>query len=329
MILKNAADYAIGRCCNRLLVSRSIQTMGTEILIDGKYKPSNSRRNYSVVQPIYKNVATKMPIFPQIQQYRMICHSYFFCWGETTTTAASTIMMQANNHGQRQKRITDAGNIFTSIITRDFATNRKGKGRGGRNSNANEPLTNDDLVTKVMRLNKGKNAKNIQVRLVIDQGKGEKSEIEVMSLMEAITKSTELRVDLVAINLEQDVPVISAVDFQKLLYLKSKKSSSGGSGGSQSVKKQTKEYKFKAGIEDNDLQRKADNMIGYLNKGHACQVTISSNRRRLMADEDAVVTTLNRVREIVGDNAVESRALQKNERGSFGKLMLQPNTKKK
>ena len=70
-------------------------------------------------------------------------------------------------------------------------------------------------------------------------------------------------------------------------------------------------------------------MIKYLRKGHSCQVTLSSNRQNLNQDKNAVETTLNRVREIVGDYALEQRALKKNPRGSFGRLLLQPNNNKK
>lgn len=180
-------------------------------------------------------------------------------------------------------------------------------------------------------------AESVEVRLVIDSGvKGEPSEMKgVMSLMAAIRTSQELGLDLMGISLEQDTPVVKAVNYEKLLYEKKKSDLASGSAGkgkkpaNAGGPKAKKEFKFKAGIADNDLLRKAENMIKYLLKGHPCQVTITSNRRNLMEDKNAIVTTLDRVRDVVGDNALEARALKKNERGSYGSLLLQPNLKKK
>lgn len=86
-------------------------------------------------------------------------------------------------------------------------------------------------------------------------------------------------------------------------------------------------YHGKAGIDDNDLTRKVENLAKYLVKGHTCKITITSNRKNLRRDKEAVVTTLNRVREIVGDRAVEPRALRGNEQGTHAVITFQPNPK--
>lgn len=199
--------------------------------------------------------------------------------------------------------------------------NRKGRGRpkGGNQG----PLTNEHLVSDLLRRGDGKSADSVQVRLVVDRGAGNPSDIDIVSLVAAIEKSQELGVDLVAINLDQEIPVIKAADLNKLKYEQSKKSGPSSS----STSKQLKEFKFKAGIDDNDLQRKVENLAKYLDKGHTCKITITSNRKNLMRDKEAVVTTLNRVREIVGDRAVEPRALRGNEQGTHAVITFQPNPK--
>ena len=89
------------------------------------------------------------------------------------------------------------------------------------------------------------------VRLVIDQARDEKSQISILSLKKAIEMSSALGVDLVGINLEQNPPVVKAVDYNKLLYKESKKSSSSGM-------KSSKEFKFKVRINYSPL--KSDNV---------------------------------------------------------------------
>lgn len=136
--------------------------------------------------------------------------------------------------------------------------------------------------------------------------------------------------DLVGVNLEQDIPVVRCVDYNKFLYEQNKKGSDkkGGGSGATGGKKATKQFSFKAGIDDNDLERKANNMVSYLIKGHACQVTISSNRRNLNADKDVIETTLGRLKEIVGEDGSQQGKIKNNQWGNRGTLLFQPNRKK-
>ena len=69
-------------------------------------------------------------------------------------------------------------------------------------------------------------------------------------------------------------------------------------------------------------------MIGYLEKGHAVRVTLTARMKMLREDTQAIKTTLDRVKELVGDKGVEVKALQANERGSYGNLLMHPNLKK-
>lgn len=196
---------------------------------------------------------------------------------------------------------------------------KKGKGRG--------PLVNEHLIRAILRKS-SKDAQSTKIRLVIDRGSDAKPDIKLMSLTDAISTTGELGVDLVAINLQQEFPILKAVDYNKLQYEESKKKAVKGTGGKAGSAQVTKEFQFKAGIEDNDLNRKVHRMLSYLEKGHPCQVAITSNRRNLRQDSDAVGTTLGRVRELIGDSGKQQGQMKKNTFGSRGSLLFQPNSKK-
>jgi len=195
----------------------------------------------------------------------------------------------------------------------------KGRDRDG--------LMNEHLIRQLLRKS-GKDAKSTQIRLVIDREAETKPDIQIMSLFEAIKTSGELGVDLVGINLQQEYPIVKAIDYNKLQYDESKKKSGKNTGGKVGGTHVTKEFQFRAGIEDNDLNRKVQNMISYLIKGHPCQVAITSNRRNLRHDSNAVVTTLGRVSELIGENGKQQGRMKKNVYGNRGSLLFQPNSKK-
>ena len=56
------------------------------------------------------------------------------------------------------------------------------------------------------------------MRLVVDEGRGNPSSIEVVSLLQAMETARDLDVDLIGIDLEQDPPVVKASDYTKLAY---------------------------------------------------------------------------------------------------------------
>uniref|UniRef100_A0A7S4MV73 Translation initiation factor 3 N-terminal domain-containing protein n=1 Tax=Odontella aurita TaxID=265563 RepID=A0A7S4MV73_9STRA len=123
---------------------------------------------------------------------------------------------------------------------RTFASKgKKRKGKGGKQDRG--PLANEHLVSYLLRRGGGKSAESLQVRLAIDHGAGSPSDIEVVSLVGAIETSQGIGVDLVGISVDQDIPVVKAVDLNKLKYDQSKKSSPSSSNAS----KQVKEFKFK------------------------------------------------------------------------------------
>jgi translation initiation factor IF-3 len=206
-------------------------------------------------------------------------------------------------------------------------------------------------------------ADTFEVRLIVDAGRGKKgsnnddntddadgdsnnnnssnksssssNDTQIVTLNEAINMSHELSLDLMEVTLKQDPPVIKAVSYDKWLYDQKKKLSKkkpsdrkkkgGGEGGGAISDRPLKEFKFRAGIADHDLERKANNMLQYLSKGHAIRVTLTARQRSLNEDAQAISTTLDRVKELIGDKAVEVRGMKANERKSYGNLLLHPN----
>ena len=209
------------------------------------------------------------------------------------------------------------------------------KRKGGEKGKQDGPLRNEHLVRFLLKTNKASSADSVQVRLVVDKGAGIPPETDVVSLQSAIDTANHIGLDLMEISLQQDIPVIKALDYSRLLFEQSKSSGSGkqkgggkkgkGGGGSGLA---VKEFKFKAGIADNDLERKTENMIKYLVKGHRCQVTIIASRFRLQENAAASAITLNRVREILGEYVMEPKNKKGNEAGTYTTMQFEPNPKK-
>ena len=68
-------------------------------------------------------------------------------------------------------------------------------------------------------------------------------------------------------------------------------------------------------------------MLDYLGRGHAIRVTLTARQRSIQEDAHAIATTLDRVRELVGDKAVEVKKLTANDGNSYGSLLLHPSKK--
>ena len=226
---------------------------------------------------------------------------------------------------------------ISSLQVRYFA---KRKGPQSKKDD-NAPLLNEYLIAELLKRKPGSTADTYEVRLVLDVGKGNKGRendeansrdastptTEIVSISKAISIAHENSLDLMEVSLKGDPPVVKALDFEKFLYQQKRKEAKSKDGKSIGDKP-LKEFKFRAGIADHDLERKAANMVKYLTKGHAVRVTLTARLRALREDTDAIKTTLDRVKELVGDKAVEVKELKSNERGSYGNLLLHPNLKK-
>lgn len=225
-----------------------------------------------------------------------------------------------------------------------------------------EKLVNEHLISHLLKqTNKSVNisgckpitVESISVRLITNQESVDRTptrKVEITSLLEAIKKSCELGVDLVGLNLSSIPPVIYAVDANKLIYQASKKKKSfssdtkakrssatqhhndkknGHCNNALSLKlskrnKSVKIFKYRAGIDNNDLQRKTKNLIKYLRKGYTCQVIITSNNHYLREDNNALSNTLKRVQLLMDEN---DGSIQGNIRKSSiwrGAIIIQP-----
>jgi hypothetical protein len=66
---------------------------------------------------------------------------------------------------------------------------------------------------------------------------------------------------------------------------------------------------------------------GKRHDGVSGRVTKTARQRSLKDDADVIHMTLKRVRELVGDRAVEARGMKSNNRNSYGNLLLHPSKK--
>jgi translation initiation factor IF-3 len=181
-------------------------------------------------------------------------------------------------------------------------------------------MMNEHLIQTLMRRYDA-SAGTLHVRLVVDEGPGQASSIEVVSLLQAMETARDLDVDLIGINLEQDPPVIKAQDYTKLAYKAvSKKQKVSG--------KATKEFTFRAGIAKNDMDRKVLDIIRFLKKGHNCRLSIRANGFNMRQDPVGVTNMIQNLMEQVGDVGMCERGAQINEEGNRASFLLRPNSKR-
>lgn len=153
--------------------------------------------------------------------------------------------------------------------------------------------TNENLVAAIMeRFPSGISADEVEVRMVMEiQGK---SQSEVVSLKKAIQTAVETDKDLIEVAIGQEIPVVKVIALASLEYKNRKQKTTA-------VALPLKEVQLKAGIAENDLLRKVDQIIGYLAKGHKCKVRVRGTRRVLNSNPNAVVDTIEDVLNIVKD----------------------------
>lgn len=324
----------IGKRCSNYFVSASA--------VDAPLLPLSSWNTFFRQRPLH--------------QPKIVSSSISSCAGLQNIVAQPKILYRPTQHNIIQQL------PFIDSLTQQQQQHRKLSSRAADNSNnrgkknkidANIPLLNEHLVAELFNQKKRHSvtADTYEVRLIIDQGYNPKANkngddggdedssnnessstptTQVTTLDNAISISHELSLDLMEVTLQQSPPVIKAVNFDRWLYEQKKKEKAAQSkkkkeGGGAISDRPLKEFKFRAGIADHDLERKANNMIKYLGKGHAIRVTLTARQRSLNADAAAIETTLNRVKELVGDKAVEVRGMKANERKSYGNLLLHPN----
>ncbi len=247
-----------------------------------------------------------------------------------TCVPVSTHDISLSTLSDRLQRPTPLHTEPFTIIRRQMGFRTKAKNMSRNKSKKKkgdaEPTKNDELIKYLLKKTNN-TADDIQVRILVDKGRDEQPDISVVTLTEAISISCDEGNDLIGLNLDQKPPVIKCVDYNRFMsdMRRKTKSKSANAGGGI---KRTKQFSFKSGIDDHDLQRKVTNMVSYLEKGHASQVFLSSNRRNLVQDKNVITTTLSRIQEIVGDVGKMQGQLKLNEVGNRGSILFQPNSKR-
>jgi translation initiation factor IF-3 len=132
-----------------------------------------------------------------------------------------------------------------------------------------------------------------------DTASSKKPKSIVMSLAEAIQLSLDEGKDLVEISIDQEIPVVTISSLRGIAYQSSK--AKKGSKVSATTSSQLKEVTMKAGIADNDLHRKVTEIMKFIEKGHACTVTVRAGRKFTRVNENAAHDAVQRVLLLIHD----------------------------
>ena len=114
----------------------------------------------------------------------------------------------------------------------------------------------------------------------------------ILDLEDAITKATEVSLDLVEVSPNAEPPVCRIMDFGKYLFELNKKAQTAKRKQKQV---HVKEIKFRPGTDEGDYQIKLRKLIEFLEYGDKAKVTLRF-RGREMAHQDLGAKLLARVR---------------------------------
>jgi translation initiation factor IF-3 len=184
-------------------------------------------------------------------------------------------------------------------------------------------LANEHLIRTLMKKNGSSTADEVDVRLVIDEGPDKPPTVDVVSLTEAIEIALERMVDLIGTEINKDPPVIRATQLSKLEYKKERMASKNKPTG-----KQSKSFRFRAGIGDHDLERKLADMSKSLSEGLDCEFTCFSKRKLMRVNANAGSDLIAKILEFLGDLAELKREPDYNEDGNFIRVSLVPAKRK-
>ena len=165
-------------------------------------------------------------------------------------------------------------------------------------SDSKKPLSNEGLIAFLVRKS-GKSPEELQVRIIVEDVQKEASGdgvsrqkiVDVMSLKEAIKLATQLHVDIIDIDSRQPIPVVQLESLNHYEFKKRKKVKAR-----MSKLLPDKELRFTPAIAENDLQRKIDQIIDYLEKGHKCSIRVLG----IQDDSDSGFDLIDRIMERVG-----------------------------
>jgi len=163
----------------------------------------------------------------------------------------------------------------------------------------------------------------VTVRLVVDEGTDTPSSVQVITLSEAIELSLDRELDLIGVNITGDPPVIRATQLSKLEY-KHEQAKKKQQQAASSNKKERKSFRFKAGIESNDLERKLARLKSFLSKGHECEFTVFSRLRTLRQNPNAGEELVEQIGKLIADVGDMKRAPQTDETKRFYRVQYEP-----
>jgi translation initiation factor IF-3 len=193
-------------------------------------------------------------------------------------------------------------------------------------------LLNEHLVTAIMQNTNNNFASDVQVRVSpdplesLEEGEAKKVS-QIMTLDEAIQIAVAEQKDLIAIAIQQDIPVLTISSWESLQYKAEKLSKERRRNASvaQTGASILKEITLKVGIADHDLQRKVDDMIKFLSKGHNCQIDVKAPKRYAIKNPAAAREMADRVVDLMEDNGGELvRDVVMNEEQTQAKFLIRP-----
>lgn len=188
-----------------------------------------------------------------------------------------------------------------------------------------EILINEFLIRELMLRVGAKSAKDVPVRLVVNQGRDKKPLVEVTTLDEAIEIAIAKNVDLVGMSLKQNPPVVAARSINSFLRKKEKASSK-----SDRQNKPDKQFRFKTGIAEADFNRRLSEILKFLDKGHACVISASAKGRGSGAEKEAsIVGLLNKIIQKVGSAGQAPSETEIDEGARFISIRFEPTRKGK
>jgi translation initiation factor IF-3 len=205
--------------------------------------------------------------------------------------------------------------------SRTFASRRGGQ-KGSQFKKKSNVVANEELVAQLIRNAGESSADEVTVRLVTDEGPDTPSSIEVMTLSEAIVLSLDRELDLIGANITGDPPVIRATQLSKLEY--KQQQAQKKQQQSASNKKEKKAFRFKAGIEANDLERKLGRLKEFLSKGHDCDFSVFVRLRTLRQNPNAGFELVEQIKELLSEHGDMKRPPQINETKQFHRVQFEP-----
>lgn len=206
--------------------------------------------------------------------------------------------------------------------SRTFASRRRGGPKGKKANQGSNILSNEALISRLLRDAAESSADNVTVRLVTEEGPDTPSSVEMLTLSEAIVLSLDRDLDLIEASITGDPPVIRATQLSKLEYKQQQAQKKQQQAASN--KQEKKSFRFKAGIESNDLERKLDRLKAFLSKGHDCDFTVFTRLRTLRQNPNAGAELVEQIQALLSEHGDMKRAPQTDETKRFYRVQYEP-----